>query len=209
MTPASSTPKGSTGGALPNPLAEALYEQGMTHYQRREWKETLEYFSQLKEVEPHWTGLESLIDEASWFLQLESVESHPDQAPAQESKAPGRGRSFFRWLLPLGVGLALVALLFWWQGWIPGIGNRLEREVLFNRGQASLAAGDYQTASEAFTQLEQLKPGDPAGTRRPGTSCTPGATGAQLSGGGGCCGCRRLGSRRVETPGRTCRRCHL
>ena len=47
MTPTNPTPKGSTGGALPNLPAEALYEQGMTHYQRREWKETLKYFSRL------------------------------------------------------------------------------------------------------------------------------------------------------------------
>ena len=134
----------------------------MAHYQRREWQEALDYFQQLKEVEPNWTGLDSLIDEASWFLQLESVEARPGQAPAEESSESGRGRSAVRWLLPLAVGLALVALLAWWQGWIPGIGNRLEREVLFNRGQASLAAGDYETANEAFAELARLAPGDPA-----------------------------------------------
>ncbi len=142
--------------------AEALYEQGMAHYQRREWQEALDYFQQLKEVEPSWTGLDSLIDEASWFLQLESVEARPGQAPPRRATSSGRGRSAVRWLLPLAVGLALVALLAWWQGWIPGIGNRLEREVLFNRGQASLAAGDYETANEAFTELARLSPGDPA-----------------------------------------------
>ena len=30
--------------------AEALYEQGMAHYQRREWQEALDYFHQLKKV---------------------------------------------------------------------------------------------------------------------------------------------------------------
>ena len=159
MTPSSPNPKGPTAGYLP---AEALYEQGMAHYQRREWQEALDYFQQLKEVEPNWTGLDSLIDEASWFLQLESVEARPGQAPAEESSDSGRGRSTVRWLLPLAVGLALVALLAWWQGWIPGIGNRLGREVLFNRGQASLAAGDYETATEAFAELARLAPGDPA-----------------------------------------------
>ena len=61
----------------------------MAHYQRREWQEALDYFQQLKEVEPNWTGLDSLIDEASWFLQLESVEARPGQAPAEESSDVG------------------------------------------------------------------------------------------------------------------------
>lgn len=162
MTPTNPNPKGPAAGSSPGRPAEALYEQGMAHYQRREWQEALDYFQQLKGVEPNWTGLDSLIDEASWFLQLESVEARPGQAPAAESSASGRGRSTVRWLLPLVVGLALVALLAWWQGWIPGISNRLEREVLFNRGQASLAAGDYETATEAFAELARLAPGDPA-----------------------------------------------
>lgn len=162
MIPTSSNPRGPAAGSSQGLPAEALYDQGMAHYQRREWQEALDYFQQLKEVEPNWTGLDSLIDEASWFLQLESVEARPGQALAEESSESGRGRSAVRWLLPLAVGLALVALLAWWQGWIPGLGNRLEREVLFNRGQASLAAGDYETANEAFAELARLAPGDPA-----------------------------------------------
>lgn len=162
MTPISPNPKGPAAGSSQGMPAEALYEQGMAHYQRREWQEALDYFQQLKKVEPNWTGLDSLVDEASWFLQLESVEARPEQATAEESSDPGRGRSAVRWALPLAVGLAMMALLAWWQGWIPGIGNRLEREVLFNRGQASLAAGDYETANETFAELARLAPGDPA-----------------------------------------------
>jgi tetratricopeptide (TPR) repeat protein len=135
----------------------------MAHYQRREWQQALDYFRQVKDVDPAWPGLESLIDEASWFLQLESVDARPDeQPPLADSRDTGRGRSALRWLLPLVVGLAAVAVLAWWQGWIPGIGNRLERESLRNRGQASLAAGNYQGAAEAFAELASLAPGDPA-----------------------------------------------
>ena len=142
--------------------AETLYEQGMAHYQRREWQQALEYFRQVKEVEPAWPGLESLIDEASWFLQLESVEARPEQLPIEPGRDSSRSRSAVRWLLPLAAALAAVALLAWWQGWIPGIGDRLEREALRNRGQASLAAGDYQGATQAFTELASLAPGDSA-----------------------------------------------
>ena len=162
MTPTNPNSKRPTAGSTQGLPAEALYEQGMAHYQRREWQEALDYFQQLKAVEPNWTGLDSLIDEASWFMQLESVEARPGQALAEESSESRRGRSAIRWLLPLAVGVALVAWLAWWQGWIPGIGNRLEREVLFNRGQASLAAGDYETANEAFAEMARLAPGDPA-----------------------------------------------
>jgi outer membrane protein assembly factor BamD (BamD/ComL family)/uncharacterized protein YraI len=160
MTPI--TPKGPTGGPASSPPPEALYEQGMTHYQRREWRQALAYFEQLRDAEPNWPGLTSLIDEASWFLQLQNVDARPGQAPLQENAEASRGRSAVRWLLPLAVGLALVGLLAWWQGWIPGVGDRLERQTLLNRGQASLAAGDYQTAAEAFAELERLSPGDPA-----------------------------------------------
>ena len=108
MTPISPNPKEPASGSTHGMPAEALYEQGMAHYQRREWQEALDYFHQLKKVEPNWTGLDSLIDEASWFLQLESVEARPGQAPAEESDELGRGRSVVRWLLPLAVGLAVV-----------------------------------------------------------------------------------------------------
>lgn len=149
-------------GSPPGSPAEALYEQGMVHYQRREWQQALAYFRQVKDVEPNWPGLDSLIDEASWFLQLERVEARPEQPPVEDTRESGRGWPAMRWVLAAAIGLALVAVLAWWQGWIPGIGNRLEREALRNRGQASLAAGDYQDATAAFTELEHLAPGDPS-----------------------------------------------
>jgi tetratricopeptide (TPR) repeat protein len=67
-------------------------------------------------------------------------------------------RSALRWAIPLLVAGAVLAALAWWQGWLPNVGDRLEYEALYNRGQASLAVGDYQGAQEAFAVLAQLAP---------------------------------------------------
>jgi hypothetical protein len=55
--------------------AETLYEQGMASYQRREWRQALDSFTRLKAIEPNWPGLDPLIDEARWLLQLEQVDA--------------------------------------------------------------------------------------------------------------------------------------
>lgn len=141
------------------PRAEALYEQGMAYYQRREWRQALDNFRQLKAIEPSWPGLDPLIDEASWLLQLEEVDDRAGQTLADEdAERRRRPSAALRWLLPLLAIGGLAIALAWWQGWIPGMGNRLEYESLYNRGQASLAVGDYQGAKEAFASLARIAP---------------------------------------------------
>ncbi len=139
--------------------ADVLYEQGMACYQRRDWRKALDNFKRLKAIEPNWPGLDPLIDEASWLLQLEQVDAHPGHA-LEEERAERRMplRSALRWAIPLLVAGAVLAALAWWQGWLPNVGDRLEYEALYNRGQASLAVGDYQGAQEAFAVLAQLAP---------------------------------------------------
>ncbi|MCB0002205.1 MAG: SH3 domain-containing protein [Anaerolineae bacterium] len=148
---------GEPSGVVP----DALYEQGMAHYQRREWHLALDYFERLQDVDPNWPGLASLIDEVRWFIQLEQV--HPDADPVlPERAAPSRRfKGKIRWLAPVLIGVMLTALLLWWQAGLPGLGGSLERDTLYNRGQASLSVGDYVAAREAFTQLAILSPGDP------------------------------------------------
>lgn len=138
---------------------EALYEQGMAHYQRREWRRALDNFKRLRATEPNWPGLDPLIDEASWLLQLEQVDDRSGQA-LEEDGAERRRRpaGALRWLMLLALAGVAVAALAWWQGWLPGVGNRLEYEALYNRGQASLAVGDYQGAKEAFASLALAAP---------------------------------------------------
>lgn len=148
---------GEPAGVMP----DALYEQGMAHYQRREWHLALDYFERLQAVDPNWPGLASLIDEVRWFIQLEEVNPDADPALPERTAAPRRLNGKIRWLAPAVIAVLLAALLLWWQAGLPGLGGSLEREALYNRGQASLSVGDYVAAREAFTQLAILSPGDP------------------------------------------------
>ncbi|MEA3337050.1 MAG: SH3 domain-containing protein [Chloroflexota bacterium] len=144
--------------------ANALYDQGMAHYQRREWGQALDCFTRLKQIRPDWPGINSLIDESRWFLQLEQVDSGDANGSVSAQEDTGRGQRGIRWLLPVAIVIGLLGALTLWQGWIPGIdlGRSLEREALYNRGQASLAVGDYAGAREAFAALSVLDPGNPA-----------------------------------------------
>lgn len=159
MSAPGETPQQSTGPAGGSARAESLYEQGMVFYQRREWRQALDNFRQVKAIEPSWPGLDPLIDEASWFLQLEQVDDRAGAVVEEESVERRRGLTpVLRWVLPLLAVVGLLAALAWWQGWLPGMGNRLEYESLYNRGQASLAVGDYQGAKEAFAALALAAP---------------------------------------------------
>ena len=167
MTPPNESPQQPvrpTGGTRPVAgddalRADALYEQGMAYYQRREWRQALDNFRRLKAIEPNWQGLDPLIDEASWLLQLEQVDARSGQALEDEAtERKRRPVAVLRWLAPLILaGLALAALA-WWQGWLPNVSDRLEYEALYNRGQASLAVGDHQGAQQAFGSLAQVAP---------------------------------------------------
>jgi tetratricopeptide (TPR) repeat protein/uncharacterized protein YraI len=139
--------------------AEALYEQGMASYQRRDWRQALDSFTRLKAIEPNWPGLDPLIDEARWLLQLEHVDADAEEAlKEEEAERRRRPAVLLRWAAPLLVAIAVLAVLAWWQGWLPKVGDRLEYEALYNRGQASLAVGDYQGAQESFSRLLELAP---------------------------------------------------
>ena len=137
--------------------AEALYEQGMAYYQRRDWRRALENFNQVKALEPTRAGLEPLIDEASWFLQLEQVDARSG-VEMEAAEVERRPSGALRWLLTVLLVGGLLAVLAWWRGWLPGLGTQLEYETLYNRGQASLAVGDYEAASEAFSGLMRNAP---------------------------------------------------
>lgn len=151
-------PAGETHAASDTLHAELLYEQGMASYQRRDWRKALDSFTWLKAIEPNWPGLDPLIDEARWLLQLEQAEQRAGATPEEEGIERRRPAAVLRWAAPLLVAGALLAVLAWWQGWLPGVGDRLEYETLYNRGQANLAVGDYQGAQQAFTSLLELAP---------------------------------------------------
>ncbi|HSN74778.1 MAG TPA: tetratricopeptide repeat protein [Anaerolineae bacterium] len=159
MTPPNEIPQQTLRATDDTALAETLYEQGMAYYQRREWRQALDHFQRLKAIEPNWPGLDPLIDEASWLLQLEQVEARSGQALEEDGvERWRRPTGALRWVAALLVVGAALAALAWWQGWFPGVGDRLEYEALYNRGQSSLAVGDYQGAKEAFAGLARLAP---------------------------------------------------
>ena len=139
MTPSNESPQlplrptgaASAAAADDAARAETLYEQGMAYYQRREWRQALDHFRRLKAVEPNWPGLDPLIDEASWLLQLEQVDARTGLPPLEEGadrrRRPATG---LRWVVVLALVGATLAALAWWQGWLPGVSDRLEYEAL-------------------------------------------------------------------------------
>ncbi len=164
----------------PDPT-EALYYEGMAAYQHRNWEEALARFSRLKEQQPTRPGLDALLDEVRWFLQLQAAAPN---APALSSTADGfgdwrrvggstgpgavsRGARLRRhWQTALILILAAVGvialLLIAFQGRLPW-SNNAERgaQELYNRGQARLAVGDYEGAYAAFKRLLEVAPDDP------------------------------------------------
>ena len=90
---------GSNSGArafneLPAPDGiEALYYEGMAAYQHRRWQEALDRFTRLKELQPARPGLDALLEEVRWFLQLQAA-APANGAFVVEAGPKGGGR---RW----------------------------------------------------------------------------------------------------------------
>ncbi len=148
-------------------LPDFLYQRGMAHYQRREWRAALEYFTRLQEIQPDRQGLAPLLDEVRWFIQLESLEL--DEAPGHvptPPMAPASSRPRWLWrLLAIVLVIAFAVIAVAWSqgrltGWLGG-SKQAQLQELYNRGQSRLALGDYEGAREAFAQLVALAPDDP------------------------------------------------
>ncbi len=146
---------------------EALYYEGMAAYQHRHWAEALDRFTRLKELQPSRPGLDALLDEVRWFLQLQAaapvggprVGDTSGKADGSRSRSAGaRIRlALYVSLTVLAIaGLLLVAFSDRW----PWRGNRAAEE-LYNRGQARLTVGDYEGAQAAFEKMLEVSPGDP------------------------------------------------
>ncbi len=136
--------------------AEALYHEGMANYQRRNWKRALEAFTRLQELQPDRPGLNTLLDEVQWFLKLEEMgPEHSKSSPVEEEPPEEeRGRRLW-WVLILLLLVGSVLAFFFLRR--AGQADAQKR-YLYNRGQARLAAGDYEGAREAFQELLALDP---------------------------------------------------
>ncbi|HEY65195.1 MAG TPA: tetratricopeptide repeat protein, partial [Caldilineae bacterium] len=147
-------------------LPDFLYQRGMAHYQRREWRAALEYFTRLREIQPDRPGLGPLLDEVQWFIQLESLGQEEVERPylPAEPQPVSRPRWTLRALALVLIVAAVVVGVTWSQGWLTGwlgMGRQAELQELYNRGQSRLALGDYEGAREAFARLVELAPDDP------------------------------------------------
>lgn len=143
---------------------EQLYAQGMEYYRRREWRQALDFFTRLKAAQPKRQGLDELLDEVRWFLELESMTPGPAgaSAPSAPVMPPAADQRRRRWLLA-AVALVLLALIAGFfapgglrQRWFDGAQERMAE--LYNRGLALLSAGDYDGAIRDFESILQIEP---------------------------------------------------
>jgi len=154
----------------------------MAAYQHRAWEEALDRFSRLKELQPNRPGLDALLDEVRWFLQLQaaapqtaldlppmdaqaapaSPDSLAERLPARGARLPSRP-AWQTWLLIVLGLVGLIALLgIAFQNQLPWArASERELQELYNRGEARLAAGDYEGAQAAFKRLLELSPNNP------------------------------------------------
>ncbi len=146
---------------------DQLYSQGMEHYQRREWRQALDYFTRLKKLQPTRQGLDELLDEVQWFIELEAMEQMPagsptlhpvPPAPTLAPVTPSRRRY---WLIGLAALLVILLAIFFVPGGLRDRffnGRSQEMANLYNQGTALLSAGDYDGAIASFEALLKLAP---------------------------------------------------
>ncbi len=143
---------------------EILYQRGMSAYRQRNWEAALLAFTRLKEVDPTWQGVDALIDEVHWFMQLEAIEpGKRAQALASERPPERNWRSLWPGFILLAVALLIMGASL--LGWVPNFGNRAVEErkkALYEQGYTALAAGDYEEAIRSFEELNALAPDEDA-----------------------------------------------
>lgn len=143
-------------------LAENLYAEGMAYYQQRQWRQALAAFSRLQELQPQRPGIAALLDEITWFIELE--EMAPEQPQNLNNAAAAPRLRWLPWVVSLiilitaAVVISLVAgdRLFGFPGRQPDPGL----VELYNEGQSQLAIGNYDGAIAAFESILQRDPND-------------------------------------------------
>lgn len=155
------------------PDAETLYAQGMAHYRRREWQRAMEYFVRLKALQPNRPGIDALLDELDWFIQLQAMgpeaqaaeagTAHGGVVPEPEVRevAPSlakvrRTPVRFNWrvlIWPLVLLLIALGAYFVFKTQQPD-----PIDVLYNRAQAKMTVGDYEEAIQIYEQILERDP---------------------------------------------------
>jgi tetratricopeptide (TPR) repeat protein len=163
--------------------ADALYQEGMAHYRRREWEDAKACFRRLKALAPDRRGVDELLNEVDMFIQLQELQLErpeplpeavlPEQVqvpePAAEIVAPGQvepRRSCRPVLLRILLILAAVTVVFGAlvvTGVVDRILNR-EREArlrsLKNLCQAATNLRDCDRAVQVCGEALSVVPDD-------------------------------------------------
>ncbi len=146
---------------------DQLYRQGMEHYQRREWRQALDYFTRLQKLQPSRQGLDELLDEVRWFIELEAMEQVPTGSPvlrpaeATLTVRPPTATRRRYWLIGLAALLVILAVMLLVPGGLRDLlfdGRQQEMANFYNQGTALLSAGDYDGAISSFEALLELAP---------------------------------------------------
>ncbi len=151
--------------------ADALYEQGMSHYRRREWHKAREVFMRIKRLQPDRRGIDALLNEIDIFIRLQSMEpgapaeeksgettvrrredtaSH--SAAAETAAAPKRS---LLWRLAIVILLIGIVVTFYLLNKLP---QANEAQRLFNLGQAYYNSGIYDKSVESLEGFLAMNP---------------------------------------------------
>ena len=143
--------------------ADALYEQAMFYYRRREWPKARELFGRVKTIQPDRRGIDALLDEIEIFVRLESLEpQRPKEAVSSEVRketsaarsAPRRAR----WPVFLVVSLLLIVAAVTAGFVIMRWPQQNDAERLWILAQAYYNSGGYDKSTETLTKLLTLSP---------------------------------------------------
>lgn len=148
------------------PSGEALYNQGMAHYRRREWCEAREVFLRLKAVDPGRRGVDALLDELEIFIRFDSPDDAlPDDAPARLSAASQAGAARSRrvgrspaWHTLVGVAVIAGLALLIYNLLGPRAAQRAQE--LSALARTHVAARNWSAAIDAYEEYLLLVPGD-------------------------------------------------
>jgi tetratricopeptide (TPR) repeat protein len=159
---------------------DALYNEGMAYYRRRQWREARMCFIRLQQLQPNRRGLDGLLRELDIFLQLESVEAEsgagalpaatpllPHLEAEQEPLAPEEPRER-RGRNAVGIALTMIfttlivvgGALLYSLGLLPFASQDTRERNYRNLGQAYMVAQQYCKALPVYAKLEALLPGD-------------------------------------------------
>ncbi len=153
--------------------AEALYARGMAHYRRREWQRAMEYFVRLKAMEPNRPGIDALLDELDWFIQLQAMGPEGQAAEAETAQAGAAAEPEVREVAPRPPKARRAPIRFNWRVliWplvllVVAFGAYLifktqqpdPIDVLYNRAQAKMTVGDYEEAIQIYQQILERDP---------------------------------------------------